>query len=66
MTFTFEINNCNTRGANNIMIPKIKKEKSKKSFQVNGGLLWNAIPSDIRMANNVNDFKRRYKKAFFM
>ena len=40
-----------------IRLPKVRLECAKKSFYFNGAKTFNDLPSDIRKAETLNDFK---------
>ena len=57
------VHNYNTRfSANNCLyVPRPKTEYLKKSLTYYGVILWNDIPQLIRNADNLSDFKTKYK-----
>ena len=57
------VHNYNTRfSANNCLyVPRPKTEYLKKSLTYYGVILWNDIPQFIRNADNLSDFKTKYK-----
>ena len=60
-----EIHDRDTRSShfNDVHIPPHKTDILKRSFIFNGGVIWKKLPDEIRMANDVIDFKWRYKQS---
>ena len=60
-----EIHDRGTRlsHSNDVYIPPYNTDILKRSFIVNGGVIWNKLPDEIRMANDDLDFKWRYKQS---
>ena len=56
-----EIHDRDTRlsHSNDVHIPPYNTDVLKRSFIFNGGVIWNKLPDEIRMANDVLDFKGR-------
>ena len=50
-----------TRRINDLQIPKLRLELSKKSFSYVGAKVWNDIPNDIRNAESTHPFKHKMK-----
>ena len=44
-----------------LALPKPRTEALKKSFEYHGASLWNALPRDLRIIENLNVFKTRLK-----
>ena len=44
-----------------LTMPKPRTEALKRSFEYHGASLWNALPRDLRMIENINAFKVRLK-----
>ena len=57
------VHNYNTRFSANdcLYVPIPKTEYFKKSLTYYGVILWNDIPQFIRNADNLSDFKTKYK-----
>ena len=57
------VHNYNTRFSadNCLYVPRRKTEYFKKSLTYYGVILWNDIPQFIRNADNLSDFKTKYK-----
>ena len=49
--------------SNDVHIPPQNTDILKRSFIFNGSVIWNKLPDEIRMANDVLDFKWTYKKS---
>ena len=64
-TSFYRINNTyhdhNTRGCNDIHVVHAKSNVRNFSMRVNGGILWNSIPKDIRNSPSLSVFKRKLK-----
>ena len=60
-----EIHDRDTRlsQSNDVHIPPHNTDILKRSFIFNGGVIWNKLLDEIRMANDVLDFKWRYKQS---
>ena len=58
---TKDVHTHNTRHANNMYIPLLKYQTSRKSVKYSGVITWNAIPANIKMSPSVASFKRKYK-----
>ena len=58
-----EAHDRNTRLANSydVHVPSHNSEILKRSFVYNGSVLWNSLRHEVKLADNVNDFKRMYK-----
>ena len=48
-----------------VQIPKPNRESFRNSFQYQGANLWNSLPSHLKEATTINQFKRNYKKEYF-
>ena len=59
----FDINGYDTRGANNmnVYLPRVNKEVYKQSFMYKGGIIWNALPDNVKNSENLEMFKYNYK-----
>ena len=62
-----EIHDVQTRSAHhgNIYIPKPNIESFKKSLSFHGPIIWNALPAEMKTAEDFQKFKYLYKKALF-
>ena len=49
--------------SDDVPIPPHKTDILKRSLIFNGGVIWNKLPDEIRMANDVLDFKWRYRQS---
>ena len=58
-----EAHDRNTRLANSydVHVPSHNSEILKGSFVYNGSVLWNSLRHEVKLADNVNTFKRMYK-----
>ena len=58
-----ETHDHNTRLANSydVYVPSYDSEILKRSFVYNGSVLWNSLRREVKLADNVNAFKRMYK-----
>ena len=48
-----------------VQIPKPIHESFRNSFQYKGANLWNSLPSHLKEATTINQFKKNYKKEYF-
>ena len=55
------ISKYETRRINDLQIPKLRLELSKKSFSYVGAKVWNDIPNDIRNVTSSHLFKQKMK-----
>ena len=55
------ISKYETRRINDLQIPKLRLELSKKSFSYVGAKVWNDIPNDIRNVESSHLFKQKMK-----
>ena len=62
-----ETHNVNTRFAqnSNVTTPRPNTEQFKKSLSYHGPQIWNALPAEIKLAEDHNELKHLYKKEFF-
>ena len=58
-----EAHDRNTRLASSydVHVPSHNSEILKRSFVYNGSVLWNSLRHELKLADNVNTFKRMYK-----
>ena len=58
-----EAHDRNTRLTNSydVHVPSHNSEILKRSFVYNGSVLWNSLRHEVKLADNVNTFKRMYK-----
>ena len=58
-----DVHDRNTRLSNSkdVHVPPHKSNILKRSFIYNGSVIWNNLPSEIKRAENLNQFKYRYK-----
>ena len=58
-----EAHDRNTRVANSydVHVLSHNSEILKRSFVYNGSVLWNSLHHEVKLADNVNAFKRMYK-----
>ena len=58
-----EAHGRNTRLASScdVHVPSHNSEILKRSFVYNGSVLWNSLRHEVKLADNVNTFKRMYK-----
>ncbi len=52
-------------GDNLLYIPYVNCDLFKQSFEYSAASLWNSLPSHLRTAPSVNDFKKLYKRMIF-
>ena len=59
-------NNTVTRNSSLKLFQPLRAEKglSQKCLSYLGLLIWNGLPDDVKLSNNVNTFKHKLKKAF--
>jgi hypothetical protein len=57
------IHNRETRGSNNLFVPRFRLKSSKKSIKYAGVVTWNPIPNDIKEVTSLKLFKRKYKDS---
>ena len=67
VSLSSEIHDVQTRFAlnHNVAIPKPNIEIYKKSFKYHGSLIWNALPSELKHAGDLREFKGLYKRMYF-
>ena len=51
-----------TRNSNDLNIPKVRLEQTKKGFNFSGVKVWNKIPANIREKPSLSQFKNHLKK----
>ena len=58
-----EVHDRNTRltNSNDVHVPSHNSEILNRSFVYNGSVLWNSLRHEVKLADNVNGFKRMYK-----
>ena len=58
-----DVHDRNTRSSNSkdVHVPPHKSNILKRSFIYNGSVIWNYFPSEIKRAENLNQFKYKYK-----
>ena len=47
-----------------ILLLERTKALSQKCLSYLGPFIWNGLPDDVKMSNNVNTFKHKVKKSF--
>ena len=67
ITRTIHTHDLTTRAASNgdVQVPESKCETFKQSFQYQGAILWNNLPSGLRNIADINEFKYFYKQINF-
>ena len=67
ITRTIHTHDLTTRAASNgdLHVPESKCETFKQSFQYQGAILWNNLPSELRNIADINEFKYFYKQMYF-
>ena len=48
-----------------LKVPKVKTTSGKRAFAVNGPTKWNELPSDLRLCDEIEVFKRKLKTHIF-
>ena len=63
-----EARDRNTRLTNSydVHVPSHNSEILKRSFVYNGSVLWNSLHHEVKLADNVNTFKRMYKNMILV
>ena len=56
-----EAHDRNTRLTNSYDVHVHNSEFLKRSFVYSGSVLWNSLRHEVKLADNVNTFKRMYK-----
>ena len=59
-----QIHNYNTRNANNLVIPRYNRSKSKYSMHFNCVKVWNALPAAYRINDSITAFKSQIKNLY--
>ena len=54
-----------TRSCNLLHIPRCRLSCGQRAFRYRGCKLWNNLPNDLQVAENVSDFRRRLLNAPF-
>ena len=49
----------------NVVIPRPNLESFRKSFQYQGAVVWNGLPSYLKEASSLDIFKKMYKQMYF-
>ena len=57
-------NNTVTRNSLKLLQPLRTKALSQKCLSYLGPFIWNGLPDDVKLSNNVNLFKHKVKKTF--
>ena len=57
-------NNTVTRNSLKLLQPLRTKALSQKCLSYLGPFIWNGLPDDVKLSNNVNTFKHKVKKTF--
>ena len=58
-------NNTVTRNSLKLLQPLRTKALSQKCLSYLGPFIWNGLPDDVKLSNNVNTFKHKINKTFF-
>ena len=63
-----DAHSADTRASSNcnILVPMPHVEQFRNSFTYRGVVLWNTLLRDIREAQNIDEFKYRYRKHYLM
>lgn len=56
-----DINKCNTRSKNKLIIKKANDNLHKTSFSISGPRLWNTLPDEIQNCKTIKCFKEKMK-----
>ena len=63
-----DAHSANTRASSNgnilVLMPHV--EQFRNSFKYRGKVLWNTLPRDIHGAQNIDEFKYRYRKHYII
>ena len=60
-----EMSESRTRQANDLFVPRTKRDIGKRNMVVKGLMIWNKLPRDIReMEGSLTTFKQALKKFF--
>ena len=64
---SFEFKNFNGRPDDFLLLktPNFKTKHGKRIFAYSGSRLWNALPVDLRMVEDIETFKKRIKTLLF-
>ena len=67
ITMQIEVSNRSTRSinANNVYVPHVNLEGTKRSFSYAGALIWNGLPESLKVCYSLNSFKREARKHFY-
>ena len=57
--------NLRSSSSENVIVPYVDASVMKCSFSYNGAILWNSLPNDLQVLDDVSDFKR-YVKTFVL
>ena len=60
-----ELHTYNTRQSSNFHIPLIRTKVSQNTLIYKGPIIWNGLPSHVKLSPTLNTFKRRYKHVRF-
>ena len=62
-----EVTDRDTRSSqsHNIYVPKPNIDKFKESLQYRGGMIWNGLDENLKNADSIHIFKRRYKDLYW-
>ena len=58
-----DIHSHNTRGRNELILPRYNKARSQSSWMYQGIRLWNSLPQDVKNVRSVGAFKNGLKRA---
>ena len=67
ITLLSQVNVYSTRSTDtlDVMVPTVKRNVFKKSFEYNGAVVWNSIPDFIRRSKDLISFKVQYRSHYF-
>ena len=61
--FRDNLNSYHLRNTENTLIlPQPRTDYLKKSFSYSGAQLWNSLPTELRQATSLNDFKTKLRR----
>ena len=60
VTMVIDVHGHNTRRQDDVYLPTVKNEIYRNSLLYRGGKLFNELPSHIKLASDIDDFKKKY------
>ena len=68
ITMQIEVSNRETRSCNenNVHVPSVNVEFTKRCFSYIGAIKWNTLPDSLKKCSSLDVFKKEARKYFYL